>query len=68
VDQSITFFRGDMTEQNLVMLTSTVKCMLTCIAGTKVLLCSFHVEQAWQRWLGSKKNRVIDKKDAILKQ
>ena len=37
-------------------------------SDTCVLLCDFHREQAWQRWLGAKKNGVSQEKDTIIKQ
>ena len=34
--------------------------------GCKVLLCDFHREQAWERWVTKKENGVCNYKDEVL--
>ncbi|XP_078489944.1 uncharacterized protein LOC144746767 [Ciona intestinalis] len=54
-----TFFMTDNCEAEILSIEATFK-------GCKVLLCDFHREQAWLRWLRKSDNGVGQKKDAVL--
>lgn len=54
------FFMSDYSEAELLAIEK-------CFPGTKVFLCDFHREQAWERWVKDHKHRLTkDEQEELL--